>query len=304
MAADARFAVMGTTAHVVVVADDEGDADALLEAAAARLDELEARWSRFLPGSEVSRLNAAAGAPVVVSPDTMLLVERAVTGWLRTAGRFDPTVLPALVAAGYDRTFDDLPADAGAGATPQPSPGCTGIAIDPIVHSVRLPHDVAFDAGGIGKGLAADLVAAQLCLAGARGVCVNIGGDLRVEGHGPRGNGWTIDLDHPLGAASPGRVHLEVGAVASTWRTKRSWGNDDSRHHLIDPTTGAPAFTGLAGVSVLAAEAWWAEVLAKAAFLAGPEAGAALIDEHGAAALLIDDDGATHHAGAMETFLA
>ena len=62
MAAEARFPVMGTTAHVVVVADDGGDADALVETAAARLDELEARWSRFLPTSEVSRLNAAGGA--------------------------------------------------------------------------------------------------------------------------------------------------------------------------------------------------------------------------------------------------
>jgi len=57
-------------------------------------------------------------------------------------------------------------------------------------------------------------------------------------------------------------------------------------------------------VSVLAAEAWWAEVLAKAAFLGGPDAGAALIDEHGAVGLLVDDDGVAHRAGAMETFLA
>jgi len=294
---------MGTTAHVVVVADDRGDADALLETAAARLDELEARWSRFLPTSEVSRLNAARGAPVVVSPDTMLLIERAIAGWRSTEGRFDPTVLPALVAAGYDQTFDDLPADSGAAGVPQPSPGCAGIAIDPIVHSVRLPREVAFDAGGIGKGLAADLVVAQLRLAGAQGVCVNIGGDLRVEGDGPRGDGWTIDLDHPLGAASPGRVHVRAGAVVSTWRTKRAWGNDSSRHHLIDPITGSPAFTGLAGVSVLAAEAWWAEVLAKAAFLAGADAGAALIEDHGAVGLLVDDHGVARNAGAMETFL-
>jgi thiamine biosynthesis lipoprotein len=296
---------MGTTAHVVVVADNDGDADAFVEIAVARLDKLEARWSRFLPDSEVSRLNAADGAPVVVSPETLLLVERAVAGWYRTAGHFDPTVLSALVAAGYDRTFDDLPADAGVGVAcaSQPSPGCAGIVIDPIVRSVRLPQDVAFDAGGIGKGLAADLVAAQLCLAGARGVCVNIGGDLRVEGDGPLGEGWTVDLDHPLGATSPGRVHLRAGAIASTWRTKRSWGNADSRHHLIDPATGESAFTGLAGVSVLAAEAWWAEVLAKAAFLAGPADGAALIEQHGAVGLLLDDDGGAHRAGAMERFL-
>lgn len=309
MAAERRFDTMGTTAHVVVVADSPGREDTLLDAAHARLGNLEARWSRFRPDSEVNRCNAAGGAPVVVSRETRLLVERAITGWERTGGRFDPTVLPALVAAGYDRSFSELGAGSHVEVTGgSPTPGCAGIMVDHVVGAVRLPPDVGFDAGGIGKGFAADLVTAELLEAGATGVCTNLGGDLRVDGDGPDGAGWMIELEHPLDAdASLGLVHLARGAVASTWRTKRQWGDPDApRHHLIDPDSGECASSGLAGVCVITSSGWWAEVLAKAAFLAGPSAngsgGAALLASNGAAGILVDDAGHVTDAGPIDRF--
>src|SRR5689334_15520064 len=95
---------MGTMAHVVVTG---GSAD-LLDLAEARIEELESRWSRFRPDSELCRLNTAAGAPTVVSRDTALLIEHCIEAWTRTAGLFDPTVHDAMVANGYDRTFDAI----------------------------------------------------------------------------------------------------------------------------------------------------------------------------------------------------
>ena len=94
--------VMGTTAHLVVT---DGNAT-LAERAVERLHELEARWSRFRPDSEISRLNARPGMPVVVSAETYALVERAVEGAAMTGGLFDPTLLPELRDAGYDRSFE------------------------------------------------------------------------------------------------------------------------------------------------------------------------------------------------------
>ncbi len=300
---------MGTTAHVVVVPDARHDGDALLDAAEARLDELERRWSRFLPDSEVSRVNAAAGRALAVSSDTLLLVARAVAGWECTAGRFDPTVLPALVAAGYDETFTAVAARVDTTARgpgeATASPGCEGIVVDRAAGTVALPAGVVFDPGGIGKGLAADLVAAEITRLGACGVCVNLGGDLRVEGDGPDGEGWVVALEHPLGiddAPGLGPVHLRRGAVASTWCTRRAWGPaDDRRHHVIDPDRGIPATTGLAGVSVVARAAWWAEVLALAAFLSGRD-GRALLEGHGVAGVLTGDDGTVRSAGPIEEF--
>ena len=305
MAAELEFRVMGTNAHLIVVGSDDRRARLAAMWGRDRLSELEARWSRFLPDSEVSRLNAASGAPVVVSSDTLGLVERAVEGWRRTQGSFDPTVLDALVAQGYDRDFDEIDHTAPAPADARPAPGCAAITVDRVVGAIRLPRGVHFDPGGIGKGFAADLVAAELMTHDIDGVCVNLGGDLRVEGRAPDGNGWIVDLEHPLTGRSMTHVRLRNGAVASTWRTRRVWGPPPSRrHHLIDPRTGTPATSGLAGTTVLTGRAWWAEVLAKAAFLEGATRGSALLAEHQASGYLIDDDGGVHAAGLADRFAA
>jgi thiamine biosynthesis lipoprotein len=301
--AERHVAVMGTTAHVVVVAGNGRTADDLADRAVGRLHQLEARWSRFLPTSEVSACNAAMGAPVIVSADTQLLVQRAVDGWRRTHGRFDPTVHDSMLAVGYDRDFDAIDRAAPDPVTTVPAPGCAGIVVDRVVGAVRLPRGARFDPGGIGKGLAADLVAEELRRDGAAGVCVNVGGDLRVEGLAPGAAGWVVDVDHPVGGPPVASIRLGGGAVASTWRTRRRWGPPEAeRHHLVDPTTGAPARSGLAGVAVVAGRAWWAEVVAKAAFVDGPAAGRARIEAHGLAGYLVDDAGAVHSAGPVDAF--
>src|SRR5689334_5084987 len=112
MPAERRFRAMGSDAHVVVVGPEH-----LANCAEQRIAELERRWSRFDERSEVSALTRHAGAPVVVSPDTVELVERAVDAWRMTHGWFDPTVLGDLVRAGYDRTFDEIEPSAAVGAS-------------------------------------------------------------------------------------------------------------------------------------------------------------------------------------------
>ena len=159
-----RFPAMGSDAHIIVI---DGPPE-LAERGRERIDQLERRWSRFVPGSEISRLNIHAGRRLVVSDDTVLLVRRAIEAWRLTGGTFDPTVLGDVVRAGYDRPLDELPDDAPARWSPF-LPGCTDIRIDG--NEVTFPAGIGFDPGGIGKGLAADLVAAELRAAGAgRGV--------------------------------------------------------------------------------------------------------------------------------------
>src|SRR5262249_38732034 len=151
-----RFAVMGTSAHIVVVGDSAGDppSEWLADQGEAALRGREARWSRFLATSEISRLNAAGGKPTLLSADTYSVIDQAVAAWWASAGRFDPTVLPALRAAGYDRTFDDIAGEPVVGAVrpPEPAPGCAGIELDARLQLVRLPTGVEIDLGGIGKG--------------------------------------------------------------------------------------------------------------------------------------------------------
>ncbi len=285
-----RFRAMGTDVTVLVL---DGPADAGAHAAAT-IERLEQQWSRFRPTSELCALNAAAGAPVVVSVELFALVERAVRAWKDTAGRYDPTVLPAVVAAGYDRDFDAVAregAGPGTDVAPAPAPGCAAIELDARLFAVTLPAGVALDLGGIGKGYAADLVAAELIARGARGALVNLGGDLRALGAAPEPHGWVVAVDDPLATGSTGMLALREGAIATSTRLRRTWERDgQTLHHLIDPRTGRPAASGLASVTVVAADAWRAEVLAKAAFVAGPADGGAVVTGAGATGLLVHDD--------------
>jgi FAD:protein FMN transferase len=287
MEAERHFRAMGSDVHVVVVG---GPLD-LLEVARDFIEDLEARWSRFRPASEVSRLNTLAGMPVRVSEPTVALVQRALEGARITAGRFDPTVLGAVTRAGYDRSFELLTDDPPAGRSGLTT-GHAGIVVDASASTVTLPGGVGFDPGGIGKGFAADLLVGELLARGAAGACVNVGGDLRVEGEPPLAGSWLVSIEHPVHPEPAAVVGLRSGAVATTTRAKRAWGaTGDRRHHLIDPSTGEPAATGSLSATVLAAEGWQAEVLAKAAFLAGPSGAGEVLSATGTQALLVTDDG-------------
>jgi thiamine biosynthesis lipoprotein len=321
MTTERRFRAMGSVARVIVVTDEADGAKRLLDQAQARIEELESRWSRFRRDSELCRLNATAGQTAVVSAETFALITRAVDAWFLTEGRYDPTVLPALIDAGCDRTLVDVrdrdgdhrdkPRDephADPIALPavglRAAPGCAEIRLGPSARTVSLPVGVQLDLGGIGKGYAADLVAAELLAAGARGACVSIGGDLRCMGTPPWDEGWLVEVDDPFAAradvdtAKPLMLlSIREGAVATTARTKRAWTHlDPPAHHVVDPATGRPADSGLAAVTVLAGEAWWAEVFAKAAFLAGPVEGLEVLAKADVSGFLVDDRGEVHRA--------
>jgi thiamine biosynthesis lipoprotein len=311
--------VMGTTAHVIVT----GDADAAdaADAAVARLHELEARWSRFRPDSELSRLNRMPGVPVIVSAETYSLIEHALAAVAITDGRFDPTLLPELRDAGYDRSFeliaradeDDAPttptepSEPGAPMTrAHPAPADV-VHLGPIVRSVTLEPGTELDPGGIGKGLAADLVVDELLARGVAGALVNVGGDLYAAGDAPEHEGWVVAVADPYHPSTVvATLALASGAVASTWRTKRAWigGGGEPRHHLIDPRTGISASTGLAGVTVVGGRGWHAEVLAKAAFLAGPDLAEDVLTRNDAAGILFLDDGSARDVADVARYRA
>ena len=300
MEAEARFPAMGSDVQVIVV----GGSLALLDVARRYVEELERRWNRFLPDSEVSRINERAGRPVRVSPDTVELFQKAVEGARRTAGRFDPTVLGSMLRAGYDRSFELLARSSTAGRSSLRG-GFEGIDVDPAASSVTLPAGVGFDPGGIGKGLAADKLVSLLIAGGAQGVCANIGGDLRVRGESPGAEAWVVAIEHPMRQRPAAIVALRDGAVATTTRAKRTWGPPrERRHHLIDPGSGAPAWTGLVSATAIAAEGWQAEVAAKAAFLGGVAHGAEAFEALGADGLVVDDRGRVERTRGFERFLA
>ncbi len=308
---DATFPAMGSSAHVLVVGRDAATAADLVHTATRRIEELEARWSRFRATSEVQRLNAHAGVPVVVSPDTVRLIEAMRLGYSVTDGAYDPTVLKDLVALGYDRDFADVspspdplspPTPLNPSNAPDPSDSggrhARSGAFERITVSARsglvwLPAGVGIDPGGIGKGLAADIVAEELVADGALGALVNIGGDIRVVGTPDDGAFWRVDIRDPFTEQPVTQVALIDGGVATSSALRRRWRHDGlDAHHLIDPATGTSTNRDVVGASVIASEAWRAEVLTKAVFVAGCDRGLAIADRFGAAVRVVARYGA------------
>ena len=279
------FAAMGTEVELLLDADDPAG----LAEAEREFRRLEALLSRFRPDSELSRLNAAG--ELVVGPELLELAERAVEARERTGGRFDPTVHDALVAAGYDRSFELVAPEAPVAA---PGTARTGgrVEIDSARGRVALEPGFRLDLGGIAKGWAADRVAGRLGAAGP--ALVNAGGDIATAGR----REWPVAVE---AAGGPVTLGLAEGGLATTGRDRRRWTRDGRpQHHIVDPATGSPAATDLLAVTVAAANAADAEVLATSLFLAGGCERA--LDEADAAdipALLMTCDGAAHLTKAL-----
>lgn len=268
------------------------------------LDALESRWSRFLPDSDIARLNRAGGRPVAVHPDTITLLEHLAESWRRTGGDFDPTLLGPLAALGYaisrvdDRHRTALPASIAPRGRPD------GILVDRARSLVALPAGTVIDPGGLGKGLAADIVAEHLIRAGDTGpVLIEIGGDLRVAGTAPEG-GFTIDVWDPERHAPIHRVAISAGGVATSSTLLRTWDRDGQRHHhLIDPVTLRPAANGVVACTVIAGTAAWAETMTKIAFVRPIDEAVGRLEDVGVAALVTTDDGTEHTTRTWKEFL-
>ncbi|MGD9755605.1 MAG: FAD:protein FMN transferase [Acidimicrobiia bacterium] len=285
-----RWRAMGCTVEVLLGAAAEHDL--LGRWAVGELERLEQSWSRFRPDSELRRINARTGEMVALSDELADAVDTAAELWRLTDGAFDPTVHDALCAWGYDRDFGAVRADETLrrrrGPRPVPAPGLSGLVsvrrgtTGPEIGAAGggrlLRSPAAIDLGGIGKGLAADRLAEGLLERGARSVLVAVGGDLRAEGTTPAG-GWRSSLEDPFAdGVELLPVRFERGALVASTTVLRRWSlADAAAHHLIDPTTGAPAHPDLAAVFLSGTAAAWAEGLAKAALVLGAERGAALL---------------------------
>ncbi|WP_157591877.1 FAD:protein FMN transferase [Solirubrobacter soli] len=280
-ARDLSFDCMGTTVRLLTDQAEE---------CRTFLEHFDATLSRFRPAGELCRLNADPREEVPVS----LLLHAAIAAGLRaaelTGGLVDPTLVDQLEANGYDRTrrAPELALERALQAAParrpaKPHPDEPWRRIVLTEGTVRRPPGLRLDTGGSGKGLAADLLAQKL----DGRYAIDCGGDIRV------GGAFDIEVRHPLTGRNFHTLHVEDQAVATSGIDTRLWEHDGApRHHLLDPSTGRPAWTGLISVTALAPTALEAETRAKAALLSGPRDAQRWLKEHGG--LLVTDDGDTH----------
>lgn len=293
---------LGTSAHVLVT-----DAAALeLADAAVRdvLDDVDAACSRFRPDSELSRLNARAGADVVASPLLATAIGASLRAAYLTGGAVDPTVGRALRLAGYDRDFEWIRGQIdGTAGMPAPTveavPGWLAVRFDPDARVVRTPARVEIDLGSVGKALAADLAAAAAFEATGAGVVVSLGGDIATAGDPPAA-GWQVLVAESHAASPDGDgqvIALHGGAVATSGTTERRWSRAGTiRHHLIDPATGLPAGGPWRTATVVAATCVDANAAATAAIVKGERA-LAWLEDVGLPARLVAGNGDVQYAG-------
>lgn len=295
------FRAMGTacTLSATALPSDVLRARRALAAGRAEVDACERALSRFDPASDLSRVNRDAGAWVEVDVRLALALRVAVRARASTGGRFDPTILPALVAAGYDRTFEELEE-----RPPRVHHGwCAGgeIEVDPDASRVRIERGAMVDLGGIGKGFSASraLLAMREAWPELPGALVDLGGDVAVQGQPPERGPWLIAVADPRSPEAPlGILQVEDGAVATSGRSARRFGPGRTLHHLIDPRTGAPAVAGPLAVTVVARDAGLAEAHATALAISDvAEARAHVAANPDVSALLVSDEGTLEPLG-------
>lgn len=261
-------------------------------AAEAKLLAAHRQLSRFLPSSELSRLNRDPRSRVPASPLLLELASAAREAGKLTDGVVDATLLREIEAAGYRDSMQErrgarqaqepkVPAP----ATPSPARAWAEVSADRRTWTIERPPGVEIDSGGIAKGLLADMVAARLAKFTA--YAVDCCGDIRIGGTAERRR--PVLIEDPFGGEPIRSLQVSDGGVATSGITRRNWQGAGGvpAHHLLDPATGQPAFTGVVQATALAPNAFLADVHAKWALLSGPELGPSRLP-HGGILVLAD----------------
>ncbi|MEA2492576.1 MAG: FAD:protein transferase [Thermoleophilaceae bacterium] len=276
--ASATFPCFGSTCSVYVIGAGElGSADQAVAWARERLEAWHHEFTRFEADSALSVMNEERCHAVAVSPELArfaLLARRAVE---LSGGLVNATLLGAIESAGYTTDLAE-PVDLREAlrraplrmpARPHPDDRWRLLRVDLDEGIVFRPPGLRLDSGGLAKGLFCDLLAERL--ESHEAFAVDCAGDLRVGG--AAGAERAILVASPFDGAIIHTFTATASAAATSGIGRRSWIDTQGRscHHLLDPSTGRPAFTGVVQVTALAPTAALAEVCAKAAILSGPD---------------------------------
>ncbi len=296
-----RFDCFGGRCAVAVEGPGlRGDPDEAARWARRHLLAWHQQFSRFIAESELSQINADARVTVRASPLMIELAAAIQLAGQSTGGVVDGTLVAALEAAGYGETLGapgtprTRPSPERAGGRPpggtRPATGGVGdwsrISVDRTAGTISRPAGVQLDSGGLVKGLLADVLVGWL--GSHEDVLVDCCGDLAIGGTDPASR--EVEIAHPLHRGTAHTLEILGGGVATSGTTHRRWQTADglAAHHLLDPSTGEPAQSGLIQVTAVAPTALEAEVLAKWALLGGRETAAARLPHGG---VVIDDAG-------------
>ena len=308
---DTTFRSMGSDVRLIVEAPLLGGLPEPAQAAEdgrRYIEDFARRLSRFRSDSELCALNADRSREV---PASVLLRTAVAAGlWAaeRSGGLVDPTLVSEIEAIGYESSKDastPAPLSLALAAAPPPRPARPSsrvrwrqIEVDDERGTIRRPPGLRIDTGGTGKGLAADAVAHRL--RGYTRYVVDCGGDIAVGGVGVQLDPIAIEVEHPLTGECVHTLRMTHGGVATSGLNVRIWRRPDGSfaHHLLDPASGRPVWSGLIGATALAPSALEAETLSKIALLSGPDGARNALAEHGG--LVVHNDGDVELIGPLD----
>lgn len=270
--------LMGTIVEITVVANDGATADRAMTASFKEIRRLEEIMSTYIPSSDISRVNAAAGLhPVRVHKDLVLAVNRALKFAELSGGAFNIAIGPAIDLWNVTGS-DEIPSRAKLEAI-RPLIDYKNIDVDEAAGTIFLKKKgMRINLGGIGKGIAADYAYNVLKGYGIRSGIIAVAGDLKTFGRRADGDPWNIGIKHPRKKEDIiAKVHLTDKAVSTAGDYERFFMKNGIRyHHILSPETLQPA-RGFQSVSVIARDSTTADALSTAVFAMGPEKGLRLL---------------------------
>lgn len=284
---------MGTIVTITAVSQTEAKAQAAITAGFQEIHRLEELLSTWIPTSELTHVNMAAGREAVkVSPETMTVLKQSLEIAKLTEGGFNIAVGPAVDVWGMSDSAR-IPDEVELRAL-QPLADLSHVHLDEASSTVFLDlPGMRLDVGGIGKGFAADLAVKVLQDAGATAGVVALSGDIRTFGSLPDGARFPFGIRHPRKeGAVLAFIELRDEAISTAGDYERFFERNGVRyHHILDPRTLQPA-RGCQSVTVIAKEGVTADGLDTGIFVMGPKRGMELVERlPDVEAIIVDQEG-------------
>jgi thiamine biosynthesis lipoprotein len=294
---------LGTVVTLIIY---DKNAEELMDGAMLEIERLENLLSGNIEESDISRINSAAGIETVeVSAETHEVITKGIEYYETSSGLFDISIGPLVDLWGIGTTNARVPTQ------DEINIAMANIDIDAIISDgkrvILLNEGMKIEVGGIAKGYIADRVAEYLKENGCDGAIINLGGNVLTVGEKPDGTKWRIGIQNPFEPTGTyiRVVEVEEMSVVTSGSYERFFTEDGiTYHHILDPNTGYPVETDIAGVSIISSKSVDGDGLSTTVFALGYEKGISLIELiSGVECIIILKDGNIQYSSGIAEFL-
>lgn len=265
------------------------DAQAALQEAEECIQQVEGLWSVTDKDSEIYQANHSGGQPVTVSEETAEIISFALEMAQRTGGALDPTIYPVLTAWGFTTDSKQVPSQQQIAQLLE-QVGYDRIQINGS--ELTVPDGMELDLGAVGKGYTADLVTEILRRHGVTSALISLGGNIQAIGSRPDGSDWRLGIRAPWESGNLGVLTVSDAAVVTSGGYENYFDDEQGNiyWHILDPSTGYPADSGLQSVTIVGREGKMCDALSTALFVMGAQSAEQYWRENGGFEMLLVTD--------------